>query len=70
MVREPVYFILKPFRIPAGLSGTESVQFVLLEGVPMPTGDLGLSILLDLNTKRCLARELSSEKECYSGLNQ
>lgn len=48
------YVILKPFQIPAGLYGANSANFILAKGVPKPTGELGHSILYDLNDDSCV----------------
>ena len=49
------YIIQKPFQIPVGLTGVRSVNFVLPPDVAMPTGNLGHSLLIDLNTKTCIS---------------
>lgn len=47
------YVILKPFRIPAGLSGGNSAVFFLPDGVQFPEGDIGGAMLYDFNTMSC-----------------
>lgn len=47
------FVILKPFVIPKGLYGEYSSTFFLEKGVPMPTGELGDSLLYDFNTMTC-----------------
>lgn len=47
------YVIQKPFRIPAGLYGAHMATFYLAKGVPYPTGNLGHSVLYDLNNGTC-----------------
>jgi hypothetical protein len=50
------YLVLRPMpRLPAGLYGAHSVQFVLGPGVPMPPGNPGHSSIRDEN-RRCLTR--------------
>ncbi|MDR0761731.1 MAG: hypothetical protein LBF13_01630 [Campylobacteraceae bacterium] len=44
------YVIEKEFTLPAGLYGAHSVNLILKEGVPFPSGELGHSCLFDLNT--------------------
>ena len=45
--RDRQYRIVQPIpRIPAGLSGSHMVEFVLIKGVPKPKGDLGHSSLI------------------------
>lgn len=61
----PVYMILKSFQIPAGLSGTKAVVYVLPEGVPMPTGDVGNSMLFDVGADECFRGELTSGLKCF-----
>lgn len=43
------YVVLKPFVYPAGLYGGHSVSFLILKGVPTPTGNAGHSMVIDLN---------------------
>lgn len=47
------YVILKPFRIPSGLSGGNSAVFFLPDGVKFPQGDIGGAMLYDFNTMSC-----------------
>lgn len=47
------YVIEKPFRIPVGLNGSESVLFILKKGVPWPQGLLGQSQLMNMNDGLC-----------------
>jgi hypothetical protein len=47
------YVVLKRFNLPAGLYGANAAKFLLPQGVPVPTGDLGHSALLDFNTMSC-----------------
>lgn len=47
------YVVLKRFNLPAGLYGANAAKFLLPQGVPVPTGDLGHSALLDFNTMNC-----------------
>lgn len=49
MVHE-LYVVLKPFTIPAGLYGANSVQFLVPKGVSAPQGDPGHSIVYNLNS--------------------
>ncbi len=48
------FVVLKPFRIPAGLYGAHLAAFYVAEGVPLPTGNPGHSVIYDMNTGRCL----------------
>jgi hypothetical protein len=49
------YFILKTFpRFPAGLTGAQSVKFILGTGVALPGGDPGHSSVLSEETGECL----------------
>lgn len=47
------YLITDQITIPEGLSGAHSVIFYLEKGAPYPRGDLGHSMLFDLNTMGC-----------------
>jgi hypothetical protein len=47
------YVVLKRFNLPAGLHGSNAAVFLLPQGVPVPTGELGHSALLDFNVMRC-----------------
>ena len=55
------YTILKPFRLPKGLSGG---TFFLLKGVPFPEGDLGGCELYDFNTMKCHGY-YCNQPDCY-----
>ncbi len=48
------YVIQRDLDIPAGLSGAQSVVFVLERGVPYPRGDAGHSVVLDQATGACM----------------
>lgn len=48
------YVIQRDFNIPAGLSGANSVVFVLERSVPYPRGDAGHSVILDQATGACM----------------
>lgn len=48
------YVIQRDFDIPAGLSGANSVVFVLERSVPYPRGDAGHSVILDQATGACM----------------
>lgn len=48
------FVVLKPFRIPAGLYGAHLAAFYVADGVPLPTGNPGHSVIYDMNTGRCL----------------
>jgi len=48
------YVIQRDLDIPAGLSGANSVVFVLERGVPYPRGDAGHSVVLDQATGACM----------------
>lgn len=43
------YVVLKPFVFPAGLYGAHSANFLVLQGVPAPTGKPGHSLVVNLN---------------------
>ncbi|KAB8041694.1 hypothetical protein GCM43_17090 [Janthinobacterium aquaticum] len=47
------YVVLKEFALPAGLYGAHSATFIVPKGVPVPTGKLGHSRVLDYNTMQC-----------------
>jgi len=47
------YVVLRPFTVPAGLTGGKSARFIVSKGVPLPTGDLGHSVSLDMSNGRC-----------------
>jgi len=47
------YVVLKPFKVPAGLYGAHAAAFFVPQGVPLPTGELGHSTLLDFNSMTC-----------------
>lgn len=47
------YVVLKQFAYPAGLYGGNSVTFLILAGVPKPTGNPGHSAIYDFNSLRC-----------------
>jgi len=54
LVRKPqmpgaVYMILKPFAYPEGMSGAARVNFILPEGMPMPTGNPGHNSILKMD---------------------
>jgi len=53
LITNKTYVILKPFRLPNGLTGGNLAVFFLPEGVPFPKGDLGHSVLYDFNTMTC-----------------
>lgn len=53
------FVVLKPFTFPAGLYGGHSASFIVPRGVPAPTGDLGHSMAIDLNS--------SKEKQACTG---
>ena len=61
-IREPVYFILQPFQIPVGLFGADAAYFILPKGVPMPTGYLGHSKLINFDTKECFEQQADGLK--------
>lgn len=44
-----LYVVLKPFKIPAGLYGGNSVQFLVPKGIPAPEGNPGHCMIFDLN---------------------
>ncbi len=48
------YVIVKPFTIPAGLYGGNTVTFILEKGVPAPGGNLGHATLFNLNDGTCI----------------
>ena len=48
------YVVLGPFFFPRGLTGAHARVFFVPEGVTIPLGDPGHSIILDFNTKKCL----------------
>ncbi|WP_426197032.1 hypothetical protein [Massilia sp. DWR3-1-1] len=50
---DKTYVVLKRFTLPAGLYGGDAAVFLLPRGVAVPTGNLGHSALLDLNTMSC-----------------
>ncbi|WP_128139495.1 hypothetical protein [Janthinobacterium lividum] len=47
------YVVLKGFELPAGLYGAHSATFIVPKGVPVPTGKLGHSRMLDYNSMQC-----------------
>lgn len=47
------YVVLKPFTYPAGLYGAHSATFLILKGVPKPSGNPGHSAVFDFNTLSC-----------------
>ncbi|WP_084399867.1 hypothetical protein [Henriciella aquimarina] len=56
------YEILKPFpRIPAGLSGARSVEFVLPAGIPVPEVARSHSVVIRAETGECIAGRLCPE---------
>lgn len=46
---ERAFVVLAPFRIPAGLYGAGRAYFLVPNGVAMPTGNPGHSVIIDLN---------------------
>lgn len=59
------YVILKNMRIPEGMGGANAVTFILPTGVPYPKGELGHSVLLNMNDGSCSAvvRELCTRRD-------
>jgi hypothetical protein len=51
--RNSGYVILKNMRMPEGMGGAHAVTFILPPGVPYPKGELGHSILLNMNDGSC-----------------
>lgn len=47
------YIILRNMRLPEGMGGAHAVTFILPPGVPYPKGQLGHSILLNMNDGSC-----------------
>ena len=47
------YVVLKPFKYPPDLYGSDASTFYVLRGVPAPTGDPGHSTVLNFNKLRC-----------------
>jgi hypothetical protein len=47
------YVILKNMRMPEGMGGAHAVTFILPPGVPYPKGELGHSVLLNMNDGSC-----------------
>ena len=47
------YVVLKRFSVPTGLYGDAAATFFVPKGVPLPTGNLGHSVLLDFNSMSC-----------------
>jgi hypothetical protein len=47
------YVVLKQFEYPAGLYGAHLANFIVLKGVPEPTGTPGHSSVINLNTLTC-----------------
>lgn len=46
------YVVLKPYTFPAGLYGAHSASFIVPRGVPAPAGNLGHSMVINLNSHR------------------
>lgn len=49
------YLVVKPLIYPAALNGSNSVNFFIDRGVPLPTGDPGHSGVFDINSGTCLS---------------
>lgn len=56
---ERTYVVVEPFAVPAGLLGEWGSRFIVPKGVPLPTGDLGHSVILDTSTGECTGRTCS-----------
>lgn len=53
------FVVLTPYTFPAGLYGGHSASFIVPKGVPAPSGDLGHSMVINLNS--------SKEKQACTG---
>lgn len=56
------YVVLKEFAMPAGLYGAHSATFIVPKGVPVPTGKLGHSRVLDYNAMQCTGALCRSDR--------